>query len=82
MPATLSNVLEIDSRYIQEIPSVKIPAITVQGNPGHAARQEEARVLDDMTSAAWVYDAAGGDSYILSVNCSHKDSKALVWSSY
>jgi prepilin-type N-terminal cleavage/methylation domain-containing protein len=82
MPAALSGVLDVDRRYIKEIPSVKIPAITVQGNPGHATAQADTNVFDDMTSAAWVYDATGGDNYLLTVNCSHKDSKALVWSSY
>lgn len=83
-PSDVAGALTNAQKYYTEIPVITIPAVAALGSPGHerVTGVKNVAAADDDTATgvfAYRYTPTDGD---LSVNCTHKDSKGLVWSSY
>lgn len=62
-------------RYIEEIPSISLPSPI-----NHPPTNEVTNTLDDWaTNRAWYYNGLTGDVH---VNCTHTDTKNIVWSDF
>lgn len=86
-PVNLSTGLTTNSKYLQAIPSVSIPAVTAQSNPGHTnVSSVAAGTSVDGTlgagSSVWYYVNSGNDMGNIVVNCSHTDTKGTMWTAY
>jgi len=75
------NVLTVDGKYIDKIPTAKTP-----NYHGDSAVITNGSVFADVDDAGgWVYGAypAAGETYgQIYVNCLHTDSKAKLWFQY
>ena len=80
-PGDLVLALTTDEKYLKEIPAIAIPAVSDQSNPGHAENSSVTSIEDDFATGAWVYTDVSGTGSVF-INCTHKDSKAVVWSSF
>jgi hypothetical protein len=92
-PTNFTMGLTSGSRYLPFIPSITIPSIYAQGNPGHPANnlEEDAAptqtcppTISDLATGIWYYIPQGinfcsGNIY---VQCTHKDTKGDVWTSH
>jgi type IV pilus assembly protein PilA len=84
-PLTTTNsnlsTLTVGSRYLETIPNADLPSTT--NSAGHANISTEVSVQGD--AGGWVYDNGGSGSATWGkvwVNCTHRDLRAQVWSSY
>jgi prepilin-type N-terminal cleavage/methylation domain-containing protein len=86
-PVNLSVGLTTNSKYMSAIPTVTIPPVTAQTNPGHN------NVVDVVAGTAvdgtlgggtsiWYYVNSGNDLGNVIVNCSHIDTKGTLWTAY
>jgi len=86
-PTDLNVGLTTNSKYLQVIPTVTVPPVTAQTNPGHtnvsgiASGTTPDGVLNS-GSAVWYYTNSGNNMGNVVVNCSHNDTKGTLWTSY
>jgi len=88
-PMHIGVDLTTNSKYLQSLPTISIPGVTEQGNPGHNPSNT------DFTNAGhnyrydwtyfgimtpWNYD--GGSNGEVEVQCTHNDSQGVLWSTY
>jgi len=85
-PNDLNLALTTNSIYLQMIPVVVIPPVTSQNNPGHAASNSISTgggtPGDYASSDIWYYTNAGDDLGNVNVQCTHIDSKGVIWTTY
>jgi len=86
-PGNLTVGITLNQLYLKTVPSVDIPTVNDQNNPGHygasGVKQGDGSDSDDVVGGnAWYFVLAGGGTQDVFVNCSHKDTKGTVWSSY
>ena len=86
-PYDLTLGLTTNSKYLQAIPSVTIPPVTAQNNPGHAASSvvdplDSGTAVPDDTAGLWVYTNHGINLGNVTIACTHMDTKGVVWTTY
>ena len=86
-PIDLALGLTTNSKYLQAIPSVTIPPVTAQSNPGHAASslvnpQADGTAVTDDTAGIWWYTNSGNNLGNVTIACTHMDTKGNVWTTY
>jgi prepilin-type N-terminal cleavage/methylation domain-containing protein len=76
---TANSLDSLVTKYIEEIPSALSPKQTTStnGNDGHDANPAVANAAGD--TGGWVYYQSTG---AVSVNCSHEDTKSVVWNTW
>jgi len=88
-PTSFITALTTNSKYMASIPYSEIPTVDDQGNPGH--RNLNGALEGDGTVIApgepnpvnmWYYMNQGTNIGTTLVNCTHKDTKGRIWSSY
>ena len=86
-PTDLNIGLTTNSKYLQAMPTVSIPPVTAQSNPGHtnlsnvAAGSAVDGTLGDGTDI-WYYTNSGNNMGNVTVDCSHLDTKGTQWTAY
>lgn len=83
-PTDLAQALTTSTHYYDSIPVINIPPSSTYGSPGHSQVTGVKNVTvvdDDVTTGVFAYSNQNeqGDVHI---NCTHVDSKNVVWSSY
>ena len=61
-------------KYLDAIPTIRIPPPT-----DHLGSSNVTMFSDDWATGAWLYDQTIGSLY---VNCTHSDSKGIIWSMF
>ncbi len=79
-PGELTTALTNGEKYLASIPILDIPEIRAQSNPGHPAGNAVAAVVDDGVTGNWGYILNAAEESLVFVNCTHNDSRGLVWS--
>ncbi len=74
--------LAIDTKYMQAIPTLTIPSVAPNNNPGHENIIDGTNTLDDTATGAWFYNISDPVNATVAVNCTHLDTKGNVWSGY
>ena len=84
--ATNTNLASLTTaaRYLQAVPNGDLPR--TPNSSGHISNSAEVSALNDAAGVGgWVYDNGGAASTTwgkVTVNCSHQDLRAQVWSAY
>jgi prepilin-type N-terminal cleavage/methylation domain-containing protein len=88
-PTDLNAGLTTNSKYLQIIPTVTIPPVTAQSNPGHTSvsgispnASSVTPITDSNGTNIWWYMNSGNNMGNIAVMCTHNDTKGNVWSSY
>ena len=82
-PTDLDAALTTGEVYFADIPVVTIPRVQEQGNPGHVnvtSIKNLAVPDDDVATGVFGYNNANEQGLIF-INCIHKDTKGVQWSS-
>jgi hypothetical protein len=72
--------LDTANKYLSAVPSVTIPKVTAMNNPGHSKSNADTAILDDSAAGGWLYTPLSGDNFLLEINCTHNDTRGVVWS--
>jgi len=93
-PTMMPDDLIANSKYLPAMPSITIPAVSAQDNPGHPPNNGVAGLnlgatgtaidvglCGGMTPCMWVYDGGGGTGVIL-IACTHLDTQGIPWTTY
>ncbi len=74
-------------KLIDFLPKIQLPAVALQGNPGHGASNSvENYTAENLFGTVnegdnmWAYVNDGLDQGHVGFNCIHKDTKGTVWS--
>ena len=89
-PTDLNVGLTTNSKYLQIIPSVTVPPVTAQSNPGHTVSSgvdagNGTTITDGGIGAdgdIWYYTNSGNNLGNVAVECTHNDTKGNLWTSY
>ena len=86
-PIDLNLGLTTNSKYLQAMPTVTIPPVTAQSNPGHAASsvvdaEASGAAATDDTVGIWLYTNSGINLGNVAIECTHMDTKGNVWTTY
>jgi len=86
-PSNMEVALTEGGKYVPTIPAISIPSVSIQGNPGHSntsgIKQGDGSDIDDVTNGnIWYFVEAGAGDQDVLVNCIHKDSQGVVWTTY
>ena len=86
-PTNLGTGLTTGGKYLDAVPTVSLPPVTAQSNPGHTSVSSVAAGAgSDGTlgggSSVWFYTNSGSAQGAVTVNCSHLDTKGTLWTAY
>jgi prepilin-type N-terminal cleavage/methylation domain-containing protein len=80
-PADPSTALVDGQKYLSSIPDAEVPPVKAQNNPGHTAGATIGFAIDDGSTGNWAYLVRTDQDIQMVVNCTHTDTRGVIWSS-
>ena len=80
MPSNLAIGLTTANKYLDTIPNVTTPVVSMNSNPGHANSNQVLEAVAIADQPGWFYNSSGIG--MVTISCTHRDTKGSTWSTW